>query len=88
MNHFMISKVFNYFFLNLQLVSNTLVQGWPTTPASLLHFRRQQLARALHLTLKFMKSKYRLVLADDRITELLQTALTAYQPKLTAYPEL
>jgi hypothetical protein len=41
--------------------------------------------------LKLIKSKYRPVLTDERLTELVLTALTTYQSnfkKLIAYPEL
>jgi hypothetical protein len=53
------------------------------------HFRSQQYARAMFSTLKFIKSKYRSVLTDEHLTELVQTASTTYRPnfkKLTAYP--
>jgi hypothetical protein len=42
-------------------------------------------------TLNFIKSKYRSVLADEHLTELVQTVLTTYQPnikKLIANPKL
>jgi hypothetical protein len=55
------------------------------------HFSRQQLARDMYSTLKFIKSKYRSVLTDEHLTEPVRTALTTYQPnfkKLAAYPEL
>jgi hypothetical protein len=45
----------------------------------------------MYWTLKFIKSKYCLVFSDDHLTEIVQTALIAYQlnfKKLTAYPEL
>jgi hypothetical protein len=38
-----------------------------------------------------MKSKYRLVLTGEHLTELVKIVLTTYQPnfkKLTTYPEL
>jgi hypothetical protein len=41
--------------------------------------------------LKFIKSNYRLVLADEHHTEIVGTGLAAHHPnfkKLTTYPEL
>jgi hypothetical protein len=46
------------------------------------HFRWQQLARAMYSTLTFVKSKSHSVLTEKHLTELVQTALTVYQPKL------
>jgi hypothetical protein len=47
-----------------------------------------QVQRAIYTTLKFIKSNYRSVLTKEHLTELVRTALTAYQlnfKKLTAY---
>jgi hypothetical protein len=55
------------------------------------HFRRQHSTRAMYSTIKLIRSKYRSVLTDEHLTELVETALNTYQPhfkKLTAYPEL
>jgi hypothetical protein len=55
------------------------------------HFSRQKSARAIYSMLKFIKSKYCSVLTGERLTELVRTVLTTYQPnfkKLTAYQEL
>jgi hypothetical protein len=46
------------------------------------YFRRQQSARAKYSTLKLIKSKYRSVLTDEHLTELVRTALSTYQPNL------
>jgi hypothetical protein len=51
----------------------------------------QQSAKAMYLRLKFFKSKYRSVLTDKHVAELVRTDLTTYElnfKKLTAYPEL
>jgi hypothetical protein len=45
----------------------------------------------MYSKIKFIASKYRSVLTDERLTELVRTAVTTYQPsfkKRTAYPEL
>jgi hypothetical protein len=56
------------------------------------HFRRQQTAKPrTQRKKKIIKSNYRSVLTDERVTELIRTALTTYRPnfkKLTACPEL
>jgi hypothetical protein len=44
----------------------------------------------MYSTQKFIKSKYRSVLTDEHLTELVRTAVTTYQPtfkRVTAYPE-
>jgi hypothetical protein len=45
----------------------------------------------MYLTLKFITSKHRSILADEYLTDIVRTAVTTYQPnfkKLTAYTEL
>jgi hypothetical protein len=67
-----------------------LVQGWPSRSASRAALRGQHLARAMYSKLKYIKSKYRSVLTDEHLTELVETALTIYQPSyktLIAYPK-
>jgi len=46
-------------------------EGWPTRPAlAKPHFRWQQSARATYTKIKFIKLKYRSVLTDKHLTEL------------------
>jgi hypothetical protein len=62
-------------------------QGCQLDQLQELHFRRQHSARML----KFAILKYHSILTDKHLTELVQMALTTYQPnfkKLAAYPEL
>jgi hypothetical protein len=54
------------------------------------HFSRKHLVRVMYSTLEFIKSKYHSVLTDERLTELVRTALTTYRTnfnKLAAYRE-
>jgi hypothetical protein len=49
------------------------------------------IGKSPYSALKFIKSKYRSVLADKHLAELLRTGLAADKPdckKLTTYPEL
>jgi hypothetical protein len=43
-------------------------------------FRRQHLARAMYSTQKFIKSKYRSIINDERPTEILCTNSFSYSP--------
>jgi len=44
------------------------------------NFKRPQSARAMYLTTKFIKSKFRSVFTDEHLAQLVRRALTTYQP--------
>jgi hypothetical protein len=64
------------------------VRVWPTIPTSEAELQQGAVISKSHiLHANFITSKYRSVLTDEHLTELVRTALTAYQPnfkKITA----